>query len=470
MTDAPLDRIAELERDNAKLRKINRVLMDRVERSMDYQGNAFSLFQTAIFLEDKVHLRTQELEKALHELEIANHTATLARTVLDQANTRLAAAKAEAEQANLSKSRFLAAASHDLLQPLNAARIFASALGERRLAPANRALVQSTLTALDSVDDILTALLDISKLDAGVLPSIIQDFSLSDMFGNLAEEYRMVAARRNRELRFVSCSLAVRSDPRLLARILRNYISNAIRYTGPGGKIVVGCRRRGASVVIGVWDNGEGVPSDKLDVIFEEFRRLDDPSGGREHGMGLGLAIVRRMAKVLDHPVVVQSQLGRGSLFGVEVPVIGQASMALRPRDEQPGAVSGLDGALAAIVDDDPEIVSAMHSLLRNWGCETTGALAGEGLMAALAERGRSPDIVLADYRLAHGEIGLNAIARIRDRFGAGIPAIVITADYSADLQERVREAGCHILNKPVRRGKLRSLMAHLLRHRVKSP
>jgi signal transduction histidine kinase len=446
------DRLAELERENAKLRKINRVLMDRVERSMDYQGNAFSLFQTAIALDGKVQERTQALESAMHDLEAANRA--------------VSAAKAEAERANLSKTRFLAAASHDLLQPLNAARIFASALAERRMAPNNRTLVDSTLTALDSVEDILTALLDISKLDAGVLPSVVADFGVGEMFATLAREYRMVAARRNRSLRFLPCSLAVRSDPRLLARIIRNYISNALRYTEAGGRIVVGCRRRGAAVLIGVWDDGPGIPADKQDAIFEEFRRLDD-CGRREQGMGLGLAIVKRMAKVLDHPVVVRSTVGCGSLFGIEVPTTGPVAVAIRPRGAPlvPGSV--LSGALVAVVDDDAEIVAGMRSLLGHWGCEVVAALSGPDALAALAERGRAPDVVLADYTLDHGEIGVDAVAAIRDRFGTAIPAAIITADHSAALLERVQAAGCHLMNKPLHRAKLRSLLAHLLRNRA---
>lgn len=384
---------------------------------------------------------------------------------LRDANRDLTAAKAAADEANLSKTRFLAAASHDLLQPLSAARVFASALSERRLAPANRGLVHSTLTALDSVDELLTALLDISKLDAGVQPVQIGDVPLAPLLATLAEEYALLAKARPVTLRLGPTGLAVRSDQRLLARILRNYLSNALRYTDPGGRVLLGCRRQGDWVLAGVWDNGPGVPSDKLDEIFEEFRRLHPRADG-ERGMGLGLAIVRRIARVLGHDLVVRSQPGRGSLFGVRLPLAAIPRATPPPAPPPPSAaVARLTGALVAIVDNDRDILAGMDSLLGAWGCCTVTAASGRELADRLA--GKVPDLILADYHLDGGEIGLDAVAGLRAAAGPSVPAVLITADYSEELQARARAAGCHVLNKPVRLARLRSLVAHLLSGRA---
>ena len=317
--------LARLERENVKLRKINRALMGRVERSMDYQGNGFALFQAAIGLENKVRERTLALLNALEDLEAAKAAEEAARV--------------DAEQANRSKTRFLAAIGHDLLQPLNAARVFASALAERRLSPDNRHMAHSVLLALDSVDEMLAALLDISKLDAGVQPVEIADFRLSDLFSHLAEETRILAGRKSLDLRILPSSKPVRSDPHLLGRIVRNYLGNAVRYTAPGGRVLVGCRRHEAGLLIGVWDTGIGIAPDKLDEIFEEFHRLDagtDTGAGK--GMGLGLAIVKRIARMLDHPMIVESKPGRGSLFGVVVPLADVGAVPDEEPIETPGA------------------------------------------------------------------------------------------------------------------------------------
>jgi len=381
-------------------------------------------------------------------------------------NDDLRRAKGEAEEANLSKTRFLAAAGHDLLQPLSAARVFASTLGERRMAPANRGLVQHTLAALTSVDEIIAALLDISKLDAGVQPVTLADFRLSDMFAVLAAEYALVASRKGLRLRFVPCSLAVRSDPHLLGRILRNFLSNAIRYTRSGGRILVGCRRRGEAVLLGVWDTGAGVPGDKFEEIFEEFRRLHDTTERGESGMGLGLAIVQRIARTLGHPLTVASQLGRGSLFGVQVPVAATLPMAAarRPASSPSAAVSGLDGARVLILDHGAPMLQAVTALLDHWGCQT---IAGLEALGRLPTDARAPHLIIASHHPGGGESGLEAILSLRDRLEACIPAVVIAAAHSDALQARVQQAGCHMLTEPVRRGKLRSLMTHLLRDRA---
>ncbi|HXP95280.1 MAG TPA: NahK/ErcS family hybrid sensor histidine kinase/response regulator [Telmatospirillum sp.] len=369
----------------------------------------------------------------------------------------------ELREANLSKTRFLAAASHDLLQPLSAARVFTSVLTERRLSPANQSLVRNALVSMDSVDEILTALLEISKLDANVQPVNVSDFDLSNLFAHLAAEFEMMATRNNLRLRIVPSSVPVRSDPQLLGRILRNYIGNAMRYTEAGGRILLGCRRCGDKLLIGVWDTGIGVPADKLEEIFQEFRRLSNSAQRSERGMGLGLAIVQRIARTLDHPLVVRSQPGRGSLFGIELPRASRLPPATPPAIVAGHGVARLDGVLVAMIDNDAAVLASMHLLLEGWGGEILPVTSGRQALDAIAGRGRSPDLIIADYYLDDGEVGLDVISAIRSRHGAAIPGVVITADYSAELQRRVEQAGCHLLNKPLRRAKLRSLLAFLL-------
>jgi len=576
------DELAALRHENAKLRRINEVLMDRVERSMDYQGNAFSLFHTAILLESKVRERTRELEAAN---QLAEETRSFLREAIDsisegfilcdaedrvaltndnyrsmwmagigalegpllyeellrraalsgavqdaqddpegwvawrlvchrspgepvvvrmadgrwfqisERRTRdggivglhtditelkqseerrfeeraqsLRQAKLAADEANQSKTRFLAAASHDLLQPLNAARVFASALIDCRLPPKSRSLADSTLAALDSVDELLTTLLDISKLDAGMQPIARADFALGPLLATLAEEYALQAQAKGLRLTVMPSSLGLRSDPKLFGRILRNYLSNAIRYTPPGGRVLLGCRRQGDNLLVGVWDSGPGIPTDKLDEIFEEFRRLtpkEDAEQGRGRGMGLGLAIVRRAANMLDHRVVVRSSLGKGSLFAVQVPRAAPMAVPVPETVTPPAAVARLDGALVAIIDNDRDILDGMRSLIEGWGCQAvTGATAD----AVLAQLERSPDIILADFHLDEGAIGTDAVALLRRAAAAELPAVIITADYSPEIQDLCTETGCHLLTKPVRRAKLRSLVAHLLADRA---
>lgn len=399
------------------------------------------------------------------ERRVQERTAELRR-----ANRDLNAAKQEADQANLSKTRFLAAASHDLLQPLAAARVFTSALADRRMAPRNRALVKSSLAALDSVDGLLSALLDISKLDAGVLPVERQPVRLCGLLAPIAEEHRALARAKGLDLRVLPCTAVIDSDPRLLGRIIRNFISNAIRYTD-AGRVVIGCRRRGPdAVMLGVWDTGSGIPEDKLEEIFEEFHRLHRPSERGERGMGLGLAIVRRIARMLGHGLTVRSTPGRGSLFGVTLPVLPPEAAA-RIEEEQarparpPVPARALAGARILMIDNEPDILLGMAALLEGWGCRTRGAASQDealDLLAAL-EADERPQALIADYHLDDNRHGLDAIAAVQAALPAPVPALVITANHSPELVKEVQDAGYHLLNKPVRPGRLRSVLAHLL-------
>ncbi|WP_448204023.1 NahK/ErcS family hybrid sensor histidine kinase/response regulator [Azospirillum sp. sgz302134] len=409
-------------------------------------------------LERRVAERTAELTRLNGQLqqEIAERIA---------AEEALRLAKAEAEQANLSKTRFLAAASHDLLQPLNAARLFVSALSDLEQPAQNRGLVDNIDVALASVEDLLSTLLDISKLDAGAVRPEVADFPIKSLLGALATEYAAVAGERGLTLDVVGSHAVVRSDIRLLRRILQNFLSNALRYTPAGsgaGRVLVGCRRTKAGLRIEVWDTGPGVPADKLGEIFQEFRRLDTPCANeRVRGMGLGLAIVERVARMLDHPITVHSTPGRGSVFAVTVPFGTYARPARVLEAPVRTATNRLAGTRVLVIDNEPAVLAGMRALLEGWGCAVATAANGDEALAAVAAV--APDVLFADYHLDNGVIGLTEIARVRARCGPDLPSILITANRTADLVEEAQSQGCQVLNKPVRPAQLRALMTGLL-------
>ncbi|MFW5833925.1 MAG: hybrid sensor histidine kinase/response regulator [Pseudomonadota bacterium] len=451
-TQSRSGKLALLEAENAKLRKINQVLMGRVERSMDLQGNDFSLFETAILLEGRVNDRTAELRRALDELQ--------------RSNAALEEAKRAADEANLSKTRFLAAASHDILQPLNAARLFLSALGDTEQTAEARRLIGYIDDAFESVERLLGALLDISKLDAGVMRPAIGDVDLGELLKTTATEFRPVAEERGLKLRYVPVRCTVRSDGHLLVRVIRNFLSNAIRYTKEGG-VLLGVRRDGDAARIEVYDTGAGMPPDKLDEIFEEFRRLVGAAEDYERGFGLGLAIVRRIVRMLDHPLTVRSVEGRGSCFAVTVPVVSWTSTSKRRvTGGEEVAQDSLFGAVVCVIENEPAILEAMQTLLRRWGSRVLIGTSADEVLAALSAAEAVPDVVIADYHLDRGENGIDAIEAVRGRVGAWLPGVVVTADRTAEVRRHVAASGCSILNKPVRPGRLRSLVAHLLTQR----
>jgi signal transduction histidine kinase/CheY-like chemotaxis protein len=416
-------------------------------------------YRVATYTDVTERLRIAEaLREANESLErrVEERTAELSR-----ANAEISAAKAEAEMVNLSKTKFFAAANHDLLQPLAAARVFASALSERRLAPQNRELVRHALAALDSVDDMLTALLDIAKLDAGVMAPAPCSFAVREVMTRVAEEYRLIAARKKLRLRVFAGESVVQSDPRLMARILRNLVSNALRYTSTGG-VLIGHRRQGDHLLIGVWDTGIGIPKHQQDEIFEEFRRLPQTSDRCGRGAGLGLSIVRRVSRVLGHPMVVRSIPGQGSLFGIVVPISAQPPVCLRrPQraSDNGGVPHSLRNCSVQLIDDEPHVLEGLSVLLKGWGMHVSGA---SGAAQALECAAGAPDLIIADYRLEGASTGLDAIATLRRRWG-DIPAIVVTADHAQDVQQAVSAARLHLLHKPVRPARLRSLIMHVI-------
>ncbi|WP_422775771.1 hybrid sensor histidine kinase/response regulator NahK/ErcS' [Pseudomonas mediterranea] len=416
---------------------------------------AEALHQAYQNLEQRVQERTAELttlnEQLLREIDERSRV-----------ELRLREAKREAEQANLSKTKFLAAVSHDLLQPLNAARLFTSALLERREPVANAHLVRNVSNSLQDVENLLGTLVDISKLDAGVIKADIAPFALSELLDNLAAEYAQVARSEGLALRFVPCSVLVRSDMQLLARILRNLLSNAIRYT-PSGRVVLGCRRHGQRVSIQVWDSGIGIAEERLEEIFQEFKRGDVQRPNQDRGLGLGLAIVEKIAGILGHRIHVRSWPGKGSMFAIDVPLSATAPKPVPCVDMSEPMLERLRGARIWVLDNDAAICAGMRTLLEGWGCRVITALSEQDLARQVDSDHAEVDLLIADYHLDNDQNGVDAVARINARRRSAIPAMLITANYSNELKQQIRERGHTLMHKPVRPMKLKIAMSHLL-------
>ncbi|HBP0513664.1 TPA: PAS domain-containing protein [Pseudomonas aeruginosa] len=418
---------------------------------------AEALHQAYQNLEQRVRERTAELTTLNDQFKREIHERS-------QVEARLREAKREAEQANLSKTKFLAAVSHDLLQPLNAARLFTSALQERGSAARdNEALVNNISHSLEDVENLLGTLVDISKLDAGVITPDIAPFELGELLGNLAAEYRQVAASEGLRLDFVACGALVRSDQQLLARILRNLLSNAIRYT-PRGRVLLGCRRHRQRLSIEVWDTGVGIAADKLGEIFQEFKRGESQRCHQDRGLGLGLAIVDKIARMLGHRVRVGSLPGKGSCFAIEVPL---ARHAPRSRAEPLASADDLRerlrGSRVWVLDNDAAICAGMRTLLQAWGCRVVTALSEEDLARQVDNYHAEADLLIVDYHLDDQRNGVDAVAAINARRGSPLPALMITANYSNELKQQVRELGHTLMHKPVRPMKLKTALCHLL-------
>ncbi len=402
--------------------------------------------------EDELAAANERLERRVQE-----RTAELERL-----NRELAGAKTAAESANLSKTRFLAAAGHDILQPLNAARLYASSLTESaaEAGPEERInLARNVDVSLEAVEEILGALLDISRLDAGATRPELSDFPIADMFRQLEIEFAPMARAKGLKLTFVATKLNLRSDRRLMRRLLQNFVSNAVKYTLKG-RVLVGCRRRAGVVRIEVWDTGLGIPVDKQRRIFDEFLRLDQ--GARAaRGLGLGLSIVERLGRVLGHAIALRSTPGRGSVFSVEAPlgVRGRSLGAESGVAEASLAVEPLRGLRVLAIDNEPRVLDGMRALLQKWGCEVMTA---KGLEAAMAMLAGPPDAIIADYHLDEGD-GLAAIAALRSRLGRHVPAILATADRSPEVRDAAAVADVALLNKPLKPAPLRAQLARCL-------
>jgi Na+/proline symporter/signal transduction histidine kinase len=398
--------------------------------------------------------------EAAEALERAN--ATLEKRVRDRTeeltrlNSELALAKSAAEDANISKTRFLAAASHDILQPLNAARLYVTSLVERQNGGEDSRLVENIDDSLEAIEEILSALLDISRLDAGAMTASISSFKMADLMRSLEIEFVPIARAKGLKLTFVPCSPPVESDRLLLRRLLQNLISNAIKYT-PQGRVLVGCRRRGKSLQICVYDTGVGIPVLKRGEIFKEFHRLEQ--GARiARGLGLGLSIVERLARVLNHGIAIDSNASGGSVFSVTVPTAKSVNHTAAVTSATPLSRTPISGARVVCIENDPAILDGMNTLLKGWDAEVIAVADPDAAIEAIEAVDGQVTGLLVDYHLDRGN-GVAAIRDIRRRFGETIPAILITADRSPHVRAAAREENIAVLSKPLKPASLRALL-----------
>ncbi|WP_080995483.1 PAS domain-containing hybrid sensor histidine kinase/response regulator [Thiopseudomonas alkaliphila] len=417
---------------------------------------AEALHQAYQNLELRVAERTAELTQLNQQLVLEIQERRLIET-------RLLEAKREAEEANLSKTKFLAAVSHDLLQPLNAARLFTGALVEQLQDSRYSHLMRNIGNSLDDVENLLGTLVDISKLDAGVIKADLAAFAINDLLENLAAEYRQLASSVGLGLSFVPSTAVVNSDIHLLARILRNFLTNAIRYT-EHGRLLLGCRRVPGALLIQVWDTGVGIAPHKQQEIFQEFKRGDWHGAQHDRGLGLGLAIVDKISRILNHPVAVRSSLGQGSCFSIKVPLARTTDIPLVSELELPThSLNQLQGAKVWVLDNDPAICQAMQTLLGEWGCEVHTGLSKTDLAQQVGGLNQPVDLLIADYHLDHDVNGLDVVLEINQERQQPVAALMITANYSKELKQEMRQLGYTLLHKPVKPMRLKITMGHLL-------
>ena len=388
------------------------------------------------------------------ELRVRDRTAELTLT-----NQQLAKAQRRAEEANTGKTRFLADAGHDILQPLNAARLYSSSLMEQLGDSREKELASNVDSSLEAVESIISALLDISRLDTGALKPVVSVFRLDALLQQIARDFAPTAREKGLHLRVVGSSAVIATDRNLLRRLIQNLVSNAVKYSR-SGKVLIGVRRRGASIELQILDTGIGIPADKLDYIFREFSRLSE--GMKESdGLGLGLSIVERVAKTLDLSVMVQSRVGKGSVFSVTVATSNVQVLSAIETQHTTKPFSPLTGLVVLCVDDNERSLAGMQELLTTWGCNVLPFRSGAALRAYCRENSdATPAVILADYNLDE-ENGLDLIQYTRDHMKRHIKAALITADRSDQVRERATVEDVSIINKPVRPAILRALLSH---------
>lgn len=399
------------------------------------------------------------------EQRVEERTAELTREVIERRaiEVELIKARDKAEELTKSKTRFLAAASHDVLQPLNAARIFLSLLDGTGLDLRQQHFAGKVDKAFGSVEEVLGTLLDISRYDSGSVEANIVPLSVAEILSTLAAEFQPLADQKQLALRCRPSGLFALSDARLLRQIVQNLISNAIRYTATGG-VLIGARRRGQTISIEVWDSGPGIPEDKQDFIFEEFRRLGQDQPDAPKGAGLGLAIVRRIARLLDHRIEITSRLGKGSRFAIEVPLCADPQREVKRQVEPERLPVDLASFTAIVIENDLVILEGMMELLQERGMRAIPAVSVGEALETLQSLEKTPDLIIADYHLGQGT-GTEAVAALRNAVGHAIPAIAVTADHSAKVQSEVRRYGIAYLRKPIKTHELFALI-----HKVIAP
>ncbi len=370
------------------------------------------------------------------------------------------------ELANRAKSRFIAAASHDLRQPLHALGLFFAQLQVRMSAAQRHMLLSRIEAALSSMNELFNALLDISKLEAGALTPNITEFPVAELLKRVETTFAGPAQEKGLSLRVVPASGWVRSDFILLERIVFNLVANAVRYTNRGG-IVVGCRHRGGSRSIEVCDTGPGIPADQYQNIFSEFYRIGEADRGRSGGLGLGLSIVERLCHLLDHPIALDSTVGRGSRFAVSVSVTDGSASRVEAARVQPDLPMPSNGQLVAVIDDDQPALDGMKGLLLSWGYRVAAGRTDTAALARLAEYESPPDLIISDYRLANGMTGIDVIDRLRRAMNSEIPAFLISGDTDTQVTGEARMNGYCLMHKPVDPLSLRGLVSEMLKEQA---
>ena len=367
-----------------------------------------------------------------------------------------------AEAASLSKSTFLAAASHDLRQPVHALGLFVGALRGIPMAAEGRRIVEQIEASAQAMDGLFAALLDISRLDAGTVDVRPGGFAVYPFLDRICRDHADEARAKGISIEPQRTSIIAFSDPVLLERIVRNLVSNAVRYTD-AGRVIVGCRRRGGRVAIQVWDTGNGIPPDQIGRIFEEYYQIGNPERDRAKGLGLGLAIVRRLADLLGCEIKVRSRVGSGSCFQITVPVADRETS--KPADADDKGQGALAGSMVVVVDDELSIREGMTTLLGGWGHEVIAAASGDEAMRLLASHPRRPDLIICDYRLRSGENGIGVIEALQGEYNHAIPALLVTGDTAPDRLAEAHASGLLLLHKPVSNSKLRAAVTNLTRH-----
>lgn len=369
--------------------------------------------------------------------------------------------KSAAEQANAAKSRFLAAASHDLRQPVHALSLFVEAMRSRTMDDDARKLLGHIDGSVRAMSGLFGGLLDISRLDAGVVEVHKTDFPIRPLLERVCRDYESQASNKGIQIALHPCSSWIRSDAILLERVVRNIIANAVAHTR-SGRVVVGCRR-GKRLRIQVWDTGRGIPESEQALIFQEFYQVDNPERDRNKGVGLGLAIVKRLTNLLEHPLHLKSRVNKGSVFSIEVPAVAPQLSGSFLRRELDAATVQLGSGLILVIDDELSIQTAMQSLLQSWGYEVVCAGSGEEMMSRLEQRRDIPKLIICDYRLREHEKGIEVIERMRSEYNEDIPGMLITGDTAPDRLKEAQDSGFLLLHKPVPNAKLRAAIAHLV-------
>lgn len=373
-------------------------------------------------------------------------------------------ARKEAEQANAAKTRFLAAASHDLRQPIHALGLFFAELSDRVHSPETALLIGQVDDSITVINSMLNALLDVSKLDAGIVKPAIEPLSLTELFERLQTEFQPIALENHNKLHIRSTKAIVNTDPAMLERMLRNLIGNALRYT-QNGRVLVAARSRNEHIEIQVLDNGSGIPEDQLDDIFTEFHQLQNQSRNRQQGLGLGLAIVKRLAALLNHKVKVVSRVGSGSCFSITLPLADLTANAIssQVKNSANHPNYSLTGCQVLIVDDDIAVLEGMRGLLTRWGCQVITASCPEEAWDQLAVTEQQLELLIIDYRLPANVSGIDVARNLQNYLSYPFAVLVITGDTWPERLQEAEVSGYPLLHKPVQPAKLRSTLQYLI-------